>query len=56
MTAITRIGFWQTGQRSGLTCHTRRIRSRQRLEGSLSGGGGETPRAADNEPPGAVAA
>lgn len=40
MTAITRIGFWQTGQRSGSTCQTRRMRSRQPLEGSLSGGGG----------------
>ena len=41
ITAITRIGFWQTGQRKGSTCQTRKIRSRHRLEGSLRGGGGE---------------
>ena len=33
---MPRIGFWQTGQRSGSTCHTRRIRSRHRLEGNES--------------------
>lgn len=27
------MGFWQAGQRSGSTCQTRRMRSRQRLEG-----------------------
>ena len=43
MTAMTRMGFWQTGQRSGCTCQTRRIRSRHRLEGSFSGGEGERP-------------
>src|ERR1035437_3905930 len=30
-------------ERSGSTCQTRRIRSRHFLDGSLSGGGGETP-------------
>ena len=43
MTARTRIGFWQTGQRNGATCPPRKIRSRHRLEGSLTGGGGEYP-------------
>ena len=28
MTAMTRTGFWQTGQRSGSTCQTRRIKFR----------------------------
>ena len=36
-------GFWQAGQRIGSACQTRRIRSRHRLEGSFTGGGGETP-------------
>ena len=40
MIAMTRIGFWQTGQRSGSTCQTRKMRSRHRLEGSLRGGCG----------------
>ena len=43
MTARTRRGFWQTGQRSGSTCETRRITSRHFLDGSLWGGGGERP-------------
>jgi hypothetical protein len=42
ITAMTRIGAWQTGLRSESTCQTRRIRSRHRLDGSFGGGGGET--------------
>ncbi len=43
ITAMIRIGFSQTGQRSGSACQTRRIRSRHRLDGSFSGGREETP-------------
>ena len=43
MMAMTRIRFWHIGQRSGLTFQTRRIRSRQRLEGNFCGAGGERP-------------
>ena len=43
MTAMTRMGLLQTGQRDWSTCQTRRMRSRQRLEGSFAGEGGETP-------------
>jgi hypothetical protein len=37
---MTRIGLWQTGQRSGSTCQTRKIRSRHFFYGRLRGGCG----------------
>jgi hypothetical protein len=40
ITAMTRIGLWQTGQRSGSTCQTRRIRPRRFFDGSLRSGCG----------------